>query len=771
MPVQVLRFLLSVAAACSFMTAPAFAQGGAGGQGIRGMSVLGYPDRFSVQPGETIRFMVSSDLPRFRSDIVRLVHADTNPKGPGFKEELVETPANKEYPGKRQELRLGSYIQVPDHSALRLTGSFTIQAWVYPTAPMAGTQAIVSKWSGADRAGYGLFVDDDGSLALWLADKGRVEKVKTGQTFPFYRRMERPNPSREALHAGRWVFVAATFDASNGKVTLYQEPVVAWPVLETPAIVDRTVALRSVGATAAPLLIGAAWDSHDGKTGRAGSVYNGKIESPRLFNRALSRQELASLKSGGAPEGAVASWDFAADIGSRNVSDTSANKLDGRTVNMPTRAVTGRNWNAREPSFAQARSQYGAIHFHDDDLDDAGWDPSVEFIVPQDLRSGIYAARLRAGNAEDYVPFFVRPKKGAPTARIAFLVPTFSYLAYGNSGIIGRDPLSLGHYDHHNDGSGVSYSSRLRPILSIRPKILSSWGNSPRHFAADIYMAYFMEQKGHKYDVITDEDLNAEGVALLKPYKVIVSGSHPEYWTTPMMEALETYQNSGGRFMYMGGNGFYWVTSLDSEQKHTVEVRRWGGTQGWEAEPGEYYHSTTGELGGLWRFRGRAPQKMVGIGFASQGPGPNLSYVRQTSSFDPRAAFIFEGVGPNERIGDHPSLVRGYGAAGDEVDRFDQQVGTPSHALLLATATGFDSSYAHVVEEVHSSNSGPVHDLERADMTYFEYPNGGAMFSVGSISWFGALSYNNFDNTTAKVTNNVLSKFASDDPLPPAAGR
>jgi hypothetical protein len=35
-------------------------------QNIKGMKVLGYPDRQSVQPGQTIRFMVSSELPRYR---------------------------------------------------------------------------------------------------------------------------------------------------------------------------------------------------------------------------------------------------------------------------------------------------------------------------------------------------------------------------------------------------------------------------------------------------------------------------------------------------------------------------------------------------------------------------------------------------------------------------------------------------------------------------------------------------------------------------------
>src|SRR5205823_1651448 len=102
---------------------------------------------------------------------------------------------------------------------------------------------------------------------------------------------------------------------------------------------------------------------------------------------------------------------------------------------------------------------------------------------------------------------------------------------------------------------------------------------------------------------------------------------------------------------------------------------------------GEYYLSTTGEIGGLWRFRGRPPQALVGVGFTAQGTGRGAPYVRQPGSFDPRAAFVFEGIGPDEKIGDFESLVMDYGAAGFEVDRYENALGTPPHALLLATAS------------------------------------------------------------------------------------
>ena len=481
-------------------------------------------------------------------------------------------------------------------------------------------------------------------------------------------------------------------------------------------VVSESIQARKAGANTVPLVMGAVWESSGEGKENAGAHFNGKIDSPRIFAAALGPEQLAS--TGSQTESMrwlplVAAWDFAVDIQSRRGIDISGNGLHGHTVNMPMRGATGYRWTGKKSSFKTAPGEYGAIHFHDDDLDDAEWDADLEFQVPTSLDSGVYAARLRAGEHEDYLPFVVRPQKGTAGARIAYLFPTFNYLAYANykSGI----PALLSLYDHHSDGSGVAYASRLRPLLDIRPKIVNHYSTTgeryPVHFSADLYLVDWMEARGHDYDVITDGDLHLEGAALLDPYRVVVTGSHPEYWSQQMLDALQRYLQDGGRFMYLGGNGFYWVTSQSPEEPHIIEVRRWGGTRSWSASAGEYYHSTTGELGGLWRARGRPPQKMVGVGFTSQGwteeggCGLNRPYRRQPGSFDPRAAFIFEGIGGDETISGFPSLGLGPGAAGDELDRMDFDLGTPAHTLLLASATGFSEDYQPVVEEVRAIHS------------------------------------------------------------------
>jgi N,N-dimethylformamidase len=459
---------------------------------------------------------------------------------------------------------------------------------------------------------------------------------------------------------------------------------------------------------------------------------------------------------------------------------------------MPTRGVTGHNWSGREPCFRHTPDEYGAIHFHEDDLEDSGWPEAFSLEVPADLASGIYAFRLRSDDVEEHVPFVVRP--GASSRRqLALLLPTGSYLAYandrlpfdawpaellaGHTPVVSTDDLLLqrhydfGHscYELNADGSGALYSSRRRPIVNMRPRY-RGWfmAESLWQFPADLCIVDWLHAQGFEFDVITDEDVHREGVEILEPYRAVMTGSHPEYISTAELDATEAYVSGGGRLMYLGGNGFYWIVSYHPEKPHVMEVRRSeSGSRPHQAPAGEYYLSTSGELGALWRNKGRPPQRLVGVGFTAEGFDRSTHYMRFPDSFDPRAAFIFEGVGADERIGDF-GLVGG-GAAGAELDRYDLGLGTPPDALLLASSAPLSDNYQHVSEEIFETppGTGGSEDYEvRSDLVYFCLAGGGAVFSVGSIAWTGSLSHAGYDNNVSRITGNVLRRFLSPEPLP-----
>jgi N,N-dimethylformamidase beta subunit-like, C-terminal/Concanavalin A-like lectin/glucanases superfamily len=746
------------------------------------MKITGYGDKLSATPGETIKFMVNCELPAYTVEVVRIICGDTNPAGPGVKEKVVKTPVNKTYKGRKQTIEVGSYVTIPSNPLLENLESFSLQAMIWPTTPEKGRQVIVAKFRDRDKSGMALVISErDGSVGLVLGDgHGNEETITTGKP----------------LLARQWYFVGVSYDAETHAVAIYQEPLVHYPLISDAAEIHTKTKIVRIGRNQSPLMFGA-FRSGTGRT-RLDGKYNGKIDSPRLANRVLSRAEMETLKRGPVPthlsSAVVGSWDFSRDISSLKVTDASPNLLHGEVVNMPARGMKGYNWTGEVMNWREAPEQYSAIHFHDDDLCDAGWEVDFALTIPATMKSGLYAARLRSGNEEDCIPFVVKPVPGKEK-QIAFLLPTASYMAYANEhfatnaalvellggrlAVLDRQDLFLNEhreygascYDSHSDGSGVCYSSRLRPILNMRPKHTSTvggFGSMLWQFNADTHITDWLEAMGYEFDVITDEDLHYQGFELLKPYRVILTGSHPEYHSRQMWDAMMAYQQQGGRLMYMGANGWYWRIAYHPEVPGLIEVRRnEGGIRTWAAEPGEYYHSFTGEYGGLWRRQGRPPQMIVGTGFTAQGFDISAPYRRLPDGFNPRAAFIFEGIGKDEIIGDF-GLIGG-GAAGLEIDRADRQLGTPPHALVLATSQGGHTDvYLVVCEELlltYPGLGGSENELVRADMVFYEAPNGGAVWSSSSIAWAGSLSHNNYDNNVSRITNNVLTRFVDPQPF------
>ena len=746
--------------------------------------ITGYSDEISVCPGETIKFMVNCELSSYQADIVRLVCGDTNPDGPGYKEDPIKTSVSQRYKGRRQTIYAGSYGIVESCALMEDLQSFSVQTMIWPTTPAKGEQGLLTKWNERNGSGFGLIIDEGGTIGLRLGDgAGNVKVISTGK-----RLIER-----------KWYFAAASYDAESGRVCVYQEPLVVHAGVD-----DRGVAIAetsiNVAPNKSPLIMAGQFQRTNKGRKFVHCHYNGKIDSPRLVNCALERSEMEQIVAEPFPDSVrktiVGAWDFSRDIMSVGISDASSNQLDGTVVNLPTRAMIGHNWTGVEMCWRHAPEQYGAIHFHDDDLYDAGWDVDFEFTVPANLRSGVYAARLHSGKEEEYIPFVVRPRPGRE-AKIAFLLPTFDYMAYANEHMMFNAPagelwtgqlmavqpvhLFLNQhreygcslYDSHSDGSGVSYSSRLRPMLNMRPKVQTQWsgffGSKLREFNHDLFLVDWLDAMGQKYDVITDEDLHKGGLDILRPYQVILTGNHPEYYTKQMWDAVYDYTHQGGRLMYLGGNGFFWRCAYHSELPGVLEVRRnENGTRTWEGRPGEFYHSFTGEFGGVWRSQGHtAPQVITGVGFTAVGFDRSSYYRRTEASLDPRAAFIFEDIGDDELIGDFG--YHGGGAAGNEIDRADQRLGTPPHALVLASSENHGPLYLLVVEEIIMSSasiSGIDNDMVRADIVFYETPNGGAVFSVGSIAFISSLPWNDYDNNVSRMVSNVLARFADPLPLP-----
>ena len=95
--------------------------------------LVGYVDRFSARPGERIAVKVSgqSDRP-YRADLVRIIHADANPAGPGIKLEEIVADFAGTYVSRLQPIHLGSYGVVTPADPVTLPNPCTIAVRVQP---------------------------------------------------------------------------------------------------------------------------------------------------------------------------------------------------------------------------------------------------------------------------------------------------------------------------------------------------------------------------------------------------------------------------------------------------------------------------------------------------------------------------------------------------------------------------------------------------------------------------------------------------------------
>lgn len=748
------------------------------------LKITGYPDRYSAVAGEKLEFMVTlEEGNQFEARLVRVVHGDANPAGPGLKFVHIPSNADGAHPGKSQSIDAGSYVVVP--GVPRIDGTFTYFAMVWPTLVRHDDQTLLCQWDCQTGSGFHIGLSAGGFVTVTLGGAGGVSRAVASK----------------AMVERQWYSLAVSIDPASGGVTVEQRPVTRYAHVDDT--VAETFALRPMAAADAPVHM-AGCKLENGTVGRH---YDGKIDGPLLIagkasidlhdtlvRHPANRELRARL---------IAHWDFSRSIETPEVIDVGPHGYHGIVENLPTRAMKGWNWTGEEHDWKRKPEHYGAIHFHRDDLYDARWEASVSLQIPADLKSGPYALHVRSGETnteatrEDYISFFVVPPRDkarrGERPKVAFLAPTCAYIAYANHAehitargveVLMNRMVHFGHsdlymyehpelagslYDVHEDGSGVAYSSRLKPVLNFKAQYhswLGGHGSAVYQYNADTHFFDWLEQQGVAYDVITDEDLHEFGLDLIDCYDVIMTGTHPEYHSTRMWDAMKDWIDRGGRLMYMGGNGWYWRVAFNEHWPAAIELRRAeDGIRPWISEPGEYFHSFNGEYGGLWRRIGRAPNVMAGVGFIAQGFDFSSYYRRAPDADNPRAAFIFEGV-DDEIIGNF-GLVGG-GAAGIELDCIATDLGSPPNMLRLASSEGHGPLMMLVNEEfgpVPANLGGDQNLRVRADLAFGETPSGGALFATSSIAWCGALSHNNYDNNVSRITANVLRRFMNPEPF------
>jgi len=699
--------------------------------------IAGYSDKLSARPGETISFSVSSKATSdFTATLHRSISADPNPKGPG----IVEEDASKyfepaSFASRYQSFTPGSFAQSKLDLQANIKSDLVIKFWFMPTVLLARDQTLLS-W---------------GVISISLDQHGIITtKLKTDILLS----------SLVAVKIHNWYSLEIKLSASGAAILDIRHSANSEACQRATKEDDPVTGKGKLFPISikAPIRIAASFRD-------APSCFNGKIEAPEI---------LADGKL-------IAKWDFSQGISSLSVKTKTGPDL--LLKNAPTRGVTGRKWDATEFCWRHKPEHYAAIAFHDDDIYDFDWDTDFKLKIPNDMPSGIYVMRIAADGHYDAMPFFVCPPLGKRQANLCVLVSTFTYTIYGNHArpdfapswleritawnAYPHNPSRFKHYglstyNNHTDGSGICHASHKRVLFNLRPGY-STFGQSTcsglRHFQADSHLISWLHNQQIDYDIITDDELDRDGLAAIAGYKAVMTGTHPEYHTNKTLNALQEYRDSGGGLIYLGGNGFYWRIARHEEDESLLEIRRSeDGIRAWAAEPGEYYNAFDGNYGGLWRRNGRPPQQLVGIGFTAQGNFVGMPYRR--TCFDSEFDWVFEGI-EDKIIGDFG--FSGHGAAGFELDRRDGKLDQGMEITTLAQSFDEKNQFVLVPEEVltHLTNlsGGPEAEVKRADMVYFKTATGGQVFATGSITFCGSLPWNEYNNNISTLLGNVVSKF------------
>ncbi|MEK7560853.1 MAG: LamG domain-containing protein [Patescibacteria group bacterium] len=221
----------------------------------------------------------------------------------------------------------GDFVGLANPTALQLTGSMTISAWTYlrTTPPVTDSQIVFKGNNGTDKA-YGLnYSVDNGPI------QGRVQLSSTGSDS-----ISRYSATTLALNS--WYHVVGVYNAATLTLDIYIN-----------GSINNGTLVGSVPAS----VYNSTNDFSIGRTENSAGFFDGLIDDVRVYNRALSADEIkrlyrigATLKvnapryTGSLDTGLVGSWSFdGPDMAGTVAYDRSGNANNGTLTGAVTRAV------------------------------------------------------------------------------------------------------------------------------------------------------------------------------------------------------------------------------------------------------------------------------------------------------------------------------------------------------------------------------------------------------------------------------------------------
>lgn len=382
-----------------------------------------------------------------------------------------------------------------------------------------------------------------------------------------------------------------------------------------------------------------------------------------------------------------------------------------------------------------------------------GWPVAHRLKIPADWKSGYYEARLRIADtggrfsqwntrtAESTLHFVVRPARPGQDAKILLQLATHTYNAYNNWG---GSSLYGFHGRSNLQGHQVSYLRPSRGQFSRWEQPFVEWA----------------ETQGFAIDYATNLDLELRP-EMVKPYRLILSMGHDEYWSAPMRDTVEGFIAAGGNVAFFSGNTCCWQVRWQPETKSLLSWKQWFNQD-------ELYSSTAETiplLATLWSHRliGRPENTLTGVGFIHGG-----YHKSHGQHMDGSGAFtvhrpdhwLYAGTGlkAGDAFGGKDSIV-GYECDGCEIEWRDglpfptHRDGTPKTFEILGTAP---ATWAAGDSWWYEEWPSPDH-TGHAVLGVYTSEKGGTVVTSGTTDWAHGLKGK--DPAVERITRNVLERL------------
>jgi hypothetical protein len=217
--------------------------------------------------------------------------------------------------------------------------------------------------------------------------------------------------------------------------------------------------------------------------------------------------------------------------------------------------------------------------------------------------SGVYFARVTAGDGRvGYAPFVVRPARPG-TNRVAVVLPTYTWQAYN-------------FYDRDGDGVGDTwYAGWHTHVMRLGRPFLNN--GVPTHFRRyDLSFLIWAARHGLHADYLSDVDLQnvRSGAQLARRYDFVVFPGHHEYVTQHEYDVVRDYRDRGGNLAWLSANNFFWKV-----------VR----------------HGPMLERVAQWRTLGRPEASLIGVQYRGNDEGQRRGPMRPVPGAAP---WLFDGT-------------------------------------------------------------------------------------------------------------------------------